>query len=828
MRAYRIIIAIVIVLLLSVAPIVADESSADVSKSGKIYNFTGTTVLTEDLILDEQCEVNVSNGAVIDLKSYSLKIGEKSVVTALGAFTIESDGGKIIFGDGSSLVLLGMAVPLLREETEITFEGTLSSSYGSGMTVTFVPAGEDHGVHTVQGYRTLTLNDPVYTFGKVSGGLEMVAGFSTAVSVDRTYDGETLLATKTTEYIPDDVNRCYDIIFSLNGAEVKSLDIKDIIITAYYEKTQITRTVSILNMDPTDFTISGSKVCHITTGAETVVLEQYTAGNKDWDDIMKNLAVSVDVDPAVVSEYILYSNDTKVDLLRMLKLRIDVETSDTIHYNEDKERHLTDISIIVDASDADDSFFVMNSKEGNVTHSLTASEAEISTLSLSRQLVLDLEAVIPEMQYRDTEDGKVIRQIDGTNLDVTASDFDLKNFYFDFCETGQFKIRYLLDNSNILRVEADSISIDFNGDGSKTVNVNGLFAQLNRDGREMDTLTARFSDCSMVLPDEDGTLTAEIGSTQLYMFSNGTLTECIDALVSDIEFTDDAHTEIQLTNAGFRIGKVSDDGYYEVSSRKLTQSSPATSSLTMAVDYSTYLDRTTVSGKLSMIGYSLKLITHTDHTDPEGATDIAMDTDGLSGSFDLILGDEVSFTVGMSIPLMIDLTYYDIATQIDCSDLTLSLSHGILDVKDYDSSKEGVVTMIKKLKQNDFRLDTRAQLSAGTITIYQDGRSVVFNEFSDVEIESRNAALDLKREEMLDIAFTKLHFSLVDKYGELLSKSWDHMDFSKDLSGREEGKSFLEENAYYLMLIFSVASVILFLIIVYYRIKRPELYRFND
>lgn len=64
--------------------------------------------------------------------------------------------------------------------------------------------------------------------------------------------------------------------------------------------------------------------------------------------------------------------------------------------------------------------------------------------------------------------------------------------------------------------------------------------------------------------------------------------------------------------------------------------------------------------------------------------------------------------------------------------------------------------------------------------------------------------------------------------GSELDRELKHLDVVRDLSGAEPEPSFIEKNAMYLLIAFSSISSVLVIVLIYLRIKKPEMLQLTE
>ena len=811
-----------------------DQSDADirVASNGTVA-ISGDVTLTEDMAFDDGSTITIALGTRLDISTYTMDFGADSSILFLGNSTIISDYGELVLGKGTSFILIGAVLPGMPDEVTYTFDGTVtidnSGIRGSGATVSFAPDTEDRSIHASWKTTDMYINDPKFTYkysaSSGSGSTEEILSFSTVDITERSYDDGKLISVNTINVVAYDTENTMDTTVTTNGAVNGKMRFSEIKSITHYEDSDVTSMLHITGMGITTITGNSDFIATLDSSAAVVLIERTTAGTMDSRTTITNTTISAELDLTEVKKILFPEEGEGVDILRYM--RSTAETGKVEKASGD-DKSITDITFIIDGRDTATNFMTLEYTEDNVVTTLVAGKADITSMAMTRSLVVDLDATIPYVTVDRTEAGTNIMHMDVKELTIFTDNLDVLSLYTIYSKEGKLTIQQLLDNSEKLSISMSLFKEDSDGDGRTDTTASGLGAVLEVDARGKNTATVYFDELTTKVEYGASIANVHIDKTEVYMESEGSLSDCLDAFTKGIHFTEDAHSEFQLYNAGFVIKYPDEKGSYTIQSTKSSDSSPRFASLTLAIDYSKYLGETTIRGNVSAVGYTLILQREATYSDPEGTASVDFRTNDLSGAFSMIFEDGISFSANLYMPWILDVTYYDIIFRIVGDDASLTLTHGNLVIDGYDYRTEGILAMVDKMAHNDFSLDTRVSLTATEMEIYKDSHEVILNAFSDVELNIRNASLDLKREDSLKASLEKAHLSLVYEDGSELDRELKHLDVAKDLSGAEPEPSFIEKNALYLLIAFAAASLVLTVVLIYLRVKKPDMLKMTE
>ena len=811
----------------------SDAADIDPKKIPDAIIIQGDVVLQEDKVYDDESNIVFLSGTNLDIGDHTIDFGSKTNLYFLSPVTIVSEGGHLKIGEETTIVSLDDIIPKIRSGYTVSFEGTLSytdSVYGKGNgAVTFVPSGEDSCIHIESAKRTILVDNPGLKITKTKNLVETTILFTEITTITDTLgeDG-TLLSTSTVVYIAGSEDPVV-ISLSKSGQEIRKLDITEITSHEHYMLSNNDSYTDIKGIGPNSVSLDENYILHMETAADTLVTERYKAGAFDGSLTFTNIKIKAKIDVEKIIQSIL-DEGISIDVAIEVPITVDF-TADSLDVMDDGRnvtKHITDIHVKIDEMDSEKYSFLATFKNEGTTYTITATDAVFESFGLSLQWVLGTKVSMAEVNMdavTESGDKSCVRMKD---VSLILNDLDLKKLYYIYAGNGELNLQNLIDYSDRVQLQFSEMKYDRDGDDNMDVIVHGFDGIICKDTIGLNTLTLMFED--LFVRTDRGISGAKVivNDTQLNLQTSGSLTECLEAFYRGVTFTTDSQTEIQISNAGFRIEDVNGTDDIVVACGKNSPTSPNYMTLVVSLTHIMHTDETEVQTKLSAPGYDVGFKRDTVFTDPPGRANFTILAHDPSGSFDLIYGDDIDFSLLFNCPWQLDVYYYDIEFQIDVIGASLNLSHGKLDVKGYDQSKEGLLDVFFDLIQKDFTMDSRFDLNANDIVIYKENRSVVYETYSDAEFEAKKAHVDLKREDMLTIGLDRLSLNFVTSDGSVMDKQLKHLDINKDLAGRVPEKSFLEKYANYLIALFGLTSLVLLVIILYYRLKSPELFKLKE
>ena len=410
---------------------------------------------------------------------------------------------------------------------------------------------------------------------------------------------------------------------------------------------------------------------------------------------------------------------------------------------------------------------------------------------------------------------------------------DTRGLNLDFVErvvSGGEKptLQQILDCSDMIRIGASYADMDFEGDLVEESVFEDLQVSIEKAPSGKNMITMGFGRLDGSMPFKDGVASISCGSSEVFVASDGSLSECIDAITRGVAFTSEARSEIRLSNEWLDLRYDGGQDTFSVVSERLSDGSPRYMTVALSMGYSQYRDTVSLSGSVSSIGHSVAIANRSLVKEPDGVMDLAFRTEDVSGSFEMEYGKEVGFSARLLMPWKLDFSYYDLQLQADCAGSVVSFSHGAVDVDGYDYREEGLAALLPSLKKNDFRLESSMFVSTDSLAVYGDSRTRTFNAFSDAEIDVKKVSADLRRGESLSISLDGASFRLEDQSGKVTEKTIGHLDIMKDESGKEPSRSWAERNALALSVVFIVLSAALVALLLLFRSRRPDRFKLKE
>ena len=408
------------------------------------------------------------------------------------------------------------------------------------------------------------------------------------------------------------------------------------------------------------------------------------------------------------------------------------------------------------------------------------------------------------------------------DLASDMSGFDIKTVYDIIAETKTISVQQLIDSSNSLGMSVASISADIDSDDAYDATLSNVRASLNKSILGQNTMSFGFEELATTIELEKGTVDVHSGASEAVIITEGSITECIDAFLYGVNFSTETRAEIHLSNESLLVEYRNGENYLSIANEKMFSASPQYVTMVLSMEYSDYKDTTSLSGRLSSIGHSIVLYDKSVVNDDGGIVHLTLETDEVSGGFEVDYAEDVSLSANLFMPWKIDFSYYDVEFKIESSDSITSLTHGTLDVDGYDQKEEGLLAILPAIKDSDFTYDTRVLLSSGDMSVYGNDGTTVLNSYGNTEIGIKKALVDLKRGDVLNVSLEKLDLSITDQDGKVTEKSLDRLDVTKDVSGAVPEEGWVEKNSLLLAIVFLAAAAVMVGYMVRYHMKKSK------
>ncbi len=837
MRALRYLLVFAAALMVAAVPLLS--SSADADSTAHVIE--GTVTLTEDVSYADGDTVTFANNSVLDVGSHTLTLGENTkVYIPFSASIVCGDGGSIVAGTGSSLVILGTAIKSFQNEFTFSFDGTLVFTQTSLITVDVAFADDSTVLNVAWGTSTLAVTGFKMTQEIASTeNISRTIGFSALEYEGAAYDGGELVSTKKVTVESSDPDSTVVATIHYNGtledvsddsSDITIADLASVTSVTTYASTGVVNTTGLTGLGPTQISVATTRMANIVTTADSMVVSKTVGTEKESETTMTGVSFTADVDIDKLLELMQQGIEgTTPDWLQYLNFVADTAVIEDYKYGT--SHTLSDVSLTINPNDLQDRYLLAEATEGSDVYTLTATKVEIESYAITRDLVLDLKTSSTnkmDVTVEKRTDSVLVMKTEVADAVLDIDSLELNSLAMLYSRTGTMSIQHLLDHSDEISAEADTVTVDSDGDGTADTTLTGLSAVLCENTIGLYTLTVKFDtlDTSPVLNGE--TVTIAIGKTSLYLEASGSVAECLDFLLSGSHFTSDAHAELQLTNAGFSLSYPLDNGTITVGSEVISSTSPPDVTLILSIDHSTYKDNTALAGTVSFIGYALEAEVQQTYTDPDGTLDAVLTAMDGSGSFEFEFGTGIGFSASLNLPWSFALKYYGIDLEVVSASSGISLSHGSLDLDGFSTAESGVLDIPMRLFTDDFGAGFRLSLETGSLDVYRDGSTVPDISCTDLEISVRDVGMNLKRDVSLDLALNKITLAYVTSEGKQTEYNLERLNVNKDLSGAETGKGPLEAAMPFMLAVSIIAIIVLLFLLVRMRRAQPELFKMNE
>ncbi len=837
MRLLRYLLVLAAVLMVAAVPLMSSSADAD----------SDTLIISEDLVLTEDTAISehtviINNNITVNVGEYTLTLSENTQVFIPGsAYIVCGEGGSIVAGAGSSLVILGTALKSFTSDVTFTFDGALVFSL-DGLTEVDVEFLEDSTALTAAwGDSAVSLTGFKMHQELVSGKeVTRTIGFSALEYTGEAYDGETLVSTKHVTVQSSDANSTVvtaihfaDTILDLTGSssDITIADLTSVTSVTSYTSSDVVNTTEFTGLGPTSISVGADRMANITTAADTMTVEKAegteTKFSTDLTDVGFTADVNIDKLLELVSQGI--TGDTP-DWLQYLNIVAATAEIDDAEYGT--SRTLTDLSLLINPNDPDQRYLLVEATDGSDEYTLAANKVVIESYALSKDLELDLKtSSTSEMTvtFQKTTDSVAVLEAELTNVVLEIEGLEIESLVMLYSRTGTMSLQHLMDHSDKIAVTAATFTLDSDADGEDDTVAAELKAVLQKNTLGIYTLTANFDTLS-AKPVLNGTeCTLDVDTTTLYMEVSGPVAECLDFLVSGSHFTADAHAEVQLTNAGFSLTYPLENGQVTVEGAVVsTATSPPDATVQLSIDHSVYKGTTTLSGALSYLGHALEVEIQAAYTDPDGTLDAVFGTQDGSGSFEFVFGSTTEFSVSLNMPWDFGLEYYGIDVDVRSGTSGLSLSHGSLDVDGFDITQSGALDLPFRLLSDDCVMGFRISAEVSSLDVYRNDSTVPDISCSDIELTVRNVSLDLKHGDRMALSLNKIVLAYVNSQGVQVEDSLERLNIDKDLSGAAAEKGLLDTAMQLLLPVFAALIVIVLVLLFRIRIREPELLKMNE
>gem|GEM_PF-1894813 len=815
----------VAVLLCFLAAFAISSPSSDAASD---IHFSGDHVFTDDESYPDGSTIIIDSGAKVNVGSFTWTIGKNSSIKFEGAAEITCTTGKISVGADTSLTMFGTLIKGFTYDAEYTFDGTAVFSGVSSQTSPAISFSDAGTVLTISWEQSKMEITDFLMYQELNGDdLSRIVGFSAFRYTSSVYESEKLVSSKIIEVAAGETDKTImgTIHVSANTADVTFGTLNEVKVTSRYTESDLVSTTTVKQITGLQASIAATGMAHITASAEQIDIVKSVAGKESNSISLADVDVDTNLNIRTLFKIVVEGVEgSSPDWLEDLGLTAASCTIKDISLGT--TTNLTSLSLTID-KDATD-YLTVVANEGDSKFTVTASEVVFTKFGINRYMEISLEATVQDLTVKKEVSGALASKTTLTNLGLKVEDLDLKTMFMLYSRTGTKAIQHLLDSSDKVDLKADSLTMDTNGDGVDDATIATLSAVFLTNTLKLYTMTVEFGSLDASIPINDKTATVKFGKTGLYMESSGSMSQCLDFLLSGSDFTSDAHAEIRLNLSGFTLSYPIEGGTVSLEGTPSSATTPPDATMMISMNHSEILKATTLSGKITYIGHTVTAEVHKAYTEPAGNLDLVLKTRDGSASFEFEFGSGIGFSVNLNVPWTFELQYYGISIQADAGVSNISLTHGRLGGDGFDITSTGALGIPALLSQKDFTLDTRLTMEVNSLKVYTDNRSSLRADISDMEFEVRKISADVRHGVSIDAALQKIIASYVAADGSLVEKSLGHLNLSKDLSGAEKGKGLLETVMVWVLVISAVGFVVLAAMLIRLRIKEPELFAFNE
>lgn len=801
---------------------------APVTDAAATETFSGNHTFTEDETYPEGSTIIIASGATVDVGSHTWTIGANSSVVFEGAAEIVCTTGSVSVGADTSMTMFGTVIKGFTHDVSYTFDGTAVFSGTSSQTSPAISFADTGTVLCASWTDSRLEITDFQMFQEVTGDdLSRIVGFSAFRHVGSVTEDEKLVSTKTIEIDPGETEKTVvgTIHLGEGTADISLGALDEIKITSYYTESDLTSMTSMRQVTDATASIATTSMAHIVASAGGITVEKATGAVSDGSVAMTDVTIDTNVNIKTLFKLVLEGIEgTSPDWLEDLQMN----AADCVIHDRSlgTTKTLTSLSLVIDYDAAD--YLTAVANDGDSRYTVTATTVVFTEFSINRHMELDLKATVQTLAAKKEVSGALSENMVFSDLDLDIVGLDVKTLYMLYSRTGTKAIQHLLDSSSRVDIKADTFTVDADGDGSADTTASAPSAVLCTNTLGLYTMTVGFTSLDASVPVNDTAMEIKLGRAGLYMESSGSLSECLDFLLSGSNFTADAHAEIRMNFADVSVTYPLENGTVKLLGTQSSATTPPDATLMLSMDHSKVLGTTSLTGKLSYIGHIFTAEVHKAYTDPSGSLDLLLRTRDGSASFDFRFSDRIGFSVNLNLPWTMELQYYGISLQADAGVSNISLTHGGVAVDGFDITKTGVLNLPTVLSQQDFTLETRVAMEVSSLSVYTDSHTVLRTQLSDMELEVKKIGADIRHGVRADVALQKVSLSYVSSDGISVEKELGHLNLSKDLSGEVGGKGLLETVMVWVLAISVIASAVLVVLLVRLRLKEPELFMFNE
>ena len=614
---HAILIAMIATALMAAVPAAFEQANADITSEDGIVIVKGDTALDGDLRIEGGSDILILDGASVDIRDHTLEIGQGSKMAAIGSASISSSGGSVVFEGGRPLSIGTVTLPKSTEDVAITFEGTIRLDFkplSGTLSLGFEPSGSDHGVHATYGNSALALQNPNILVRFGPGTADVKTGFSELTLTRDKYDGNKLVSSSSLTMVSNDPGDALDLAFYLKDegqghVYVKDMNVSSVKTSTHYQESGLTRSSLWSGFDRLDSSLDDDGTLHVSSHIGNAVFERSLNGalqsRTSVDDIDWSLAFDLTVLFKILDSEI--SGDSEPDASDLIE-EVDVTARSVKIENlaEGTTKGVSDASVVMKRNGSTSYILTIQWTDENGRYKISTSELVIDSFGLSSSLMMDLDVSVSNIRVEIEPFDGAPSSLDASGLELEIDNLDLKGLYEAISRTGTMDVQLLLDNCQ--RLHSYISSAVYAKDGREMA-VRGLDVVLEEDGRMMSTLTLSIDGLKGTMALEDGTLKADVGRTTIYLSTDGSLAEYIDALKSGSRITADSEMTLQAKTDGVDIDYSGTDKSVSIIGKK-TSSAAVAMELDLSVRHTTYKDSTLLDGDFSASGYRITVEVH--------------------------------------------------------------------------------------------------------------------------------------------------------------------------------------------------------------------------
>ncbi|MBR4202104.1 MAG: hypothetical protein IKQ93_00820 [Candidatus Methanomethylophilaceae archaeon] len=813
---------------------VSDDASADIEYTDKAIIIHDTEVLTDDLVFPDESNIIINLGTYLDINQYTIDFGKDSKVAILDDVTIACTTGKIVIREGTSLILVGAALPGQKYDLTITFDGKLTSDGTAvikGATVTLDPNGEDRSLHLAWEQSKMSIEDPIVNYTVDTSGSDLKLGF-THLTYSEEYTMDTDISLTRELYLTSsDSNNSLEAVASTNKTFKMTINVSSLRYTKYVANSDMTTVLTMDGMGVMTVFVDSNLIMTVTSSAQDITYTNSIGDEVRRSAELTNVKFDMKADITVIAIIIEQEDLDPSDDPNIIKsMHITADTGDVMVTERRGVKHITDIAVTIDGSDKAETYFLATFMDGERYNEIRADKLIFKSFGLTNDLKLTMLAYVPQITYTahggEQQDVSLHVEELYVETDNLAVDTLLKQYY----RAGELTAQQLLDNGKLFRIAVGTVLIDTDADKEIDTIAHDLEAKLAKNSRDSNTLVITFTDLTGPLHDDDDNIDYNVSmdASEVYMESDSSISEIIDAFTKRIHFSNDTNAEIQITTAGLTIDQIRETGNSRIVMVKTSPESPAGAIFTFNIEYLRYTGETTLDGRLNTLGYETTVTNHEYYSDPEGTSDLKLVFNDMSASFTLAFKDIVEFSVELHTPLSVDLSFYELTPKLDFGDSIISVTHGQLYLDSYDPVSEGILAIVDHISaQDDFVVDCRADVTSDHIDVHGSDGSVI-DTIKRINFSVKEIYVMMIHDDYLQADIDKIYIEYITKDGLLVERELKHLDVDKDYKDPSPKHDVLVYTSEIMLISFGIVAGELLLVLIVLRIKRPDMFRFGQ